>query len=925
MKVFGRFIFTVFTVIAAVNMCEVEAQHEPIDLRGDVRDQHGDAIVGAKVSLVNSQGRSVEVITDDRGRFQVEDLAAGTYTFKVFAEGFASHDEKISLMAGSMPRQIKITLYPSIAETVNIDEDKERVALDPGRASGAQVLKERELKAMPDDPDQFEEHLQLLATSSGSPPGGATVTVDGFLNEGRLPPKSAIREVRINPDLFSAEYDKPPYRGGRIEIYTRPGTTSFHGTGFFNFNDSVMNARDVFAPTRAPSTTRRYGFQFGGPLVRKRAGALFDFEARDIEDSATVNAIILDNDFQPTPLSVNMPTPKLLLIGSIRADWQINSANTFVARYDFNRDRLKNQGVGGFDLPERGYNSRAGGYELRLSETAVLSNRAFNEARLGLALRQITQEASSNAPAISVLGAFSAGGATGQSLIHKEQCLEFAGNLSVSFGKHSLKAGAQIIARRIDDARSDNFNGTFIFGGGVAPKLDSSGSIVADADGATFINVSGLEQYRRTLLGLPGGAPTRFSITKGNPLVSVNHWTMAGFAQDEWRLRRNLLISLGLRYESQNNPSDGVSLAPRLGLAYSPDKEQRWVLRARAGIFYDRISELLTLETRRLDGSHQNQIIVDSPSFPDPFKGGILLNVVPTLRRIDSKLRPPTSLQTQAGFERQMPRGWKLEMSYYWSRGWADLRSRNINAPLFGSGDDPLNAPRPLGVKENLLQFESSGSINGQVLFIGANQSSNKHFNIFSGYLLFDFHSDTDSAFSLPQSSYDFSGERSRPSWQSRHRAFLVCIINLPRSLRASSLFNIASGTPYNITTGRDNNGDGNFNDRPGFIDSGDLNAVQTIFGSLDPAAINGALRRNAGTNPVNATLDLDVSRSFSFGGKGRDNDSGYKLTLNARAGNLLNHANVSGLNGVLTSPFFGRANSAAPSRRIEVGARFSF
>src|SRR5262249_10244591 len=154
------------------------------------------------------------------------------------------------------------------------------------------------------------------------------------------------------------------------------------------------------------------------------------------------------------------------------------------------------------------------------------------------------------------------------------------------------------------------------------------------------------------------------------------------------------------------------------------DKKRHWVLRARAGLFYDRIPIPLAVETQRLDGQHVQQIIIDLPSFPDPFKSGAAEGQIPTVRLSNPALRPPTSFQTQAGFERQFGRGWKLDVSHYWSRSWAALRSRNLNAPMVGPGGDPAAAPRPFGVRQNILRFESSGSLTGSVLFIGLNQSS---------------------------------------------------------------------------------------------------------------------------------------------------------------------------------------------------------
>jgi hypothetical protein len=922
MNTFGHFAFAllVLFIVPTTGASVAHAQTRLVELQGEVRDQLEAVIVGARVSLTDEHGFRREAFTGEQGRFRFSALPPGPHVLSVVAEGFAAHAQELLLGHGDRPPRMVITLYPTITETVNVG--RETVGLDAANAAGAQVLTARELEALPDDPDQLEAQLQQLATSSGSAPGQATVTVDGFLSGGRMPPKSALREVRINPDLYSAEYDTPPYRGGRIEIYTRPGADAFHGSGFFNFNGSALNARETFAPVRAQTQTRRYGFQLGGPIVSKRSGFLLDFERRDIDEVGTVNAVILDKGFLPAPFAASVAAPRRLLIGSARADWQLDAKNTLVTRYDFNVQRLENQGVGGFNLPDRGFDSRTGEHSFRLTETAILSRRRINELRLGLTLYRLGQEAQSDSVAVNVPGSFAQGGATPQFVRRRELRLEIADYISIITSRHNLKFGVQIFNKQVRDVRSENPLGTFFFGGGLAPEIDAAGNI---AGGQALVNISGLEQYRRTLLGLPGGVPTRFTITRGDPSVGVSQWLLSGFIQDEWRLRKNLSLNLGLRYEGQNAPSDKASIAPRAGIAFSPDREQRWVLRARAGLFYERISEALMLETSRLDGLRQQQFLISSPTFPDPFAVPTLINTIPTVRRLDEQARPPASLQMQLALERQMPRGWKISLSHSWTRGWGSLRSRNINAPLIEGSADPLLAPRPSGVNENVLQFESSGRIKGRVLFLGVNQSAHKYFTLNFGYLFFDFKTDADTPFTLPQSSYSSEGEWARPYWQSSHRIFLVGTLNLPWKMRAAATLNAASGTPFNITTGRDNNGDGEFTDRPSPASASEASAIVTRFGAFDAVAANGTLGRNAGTNPSTATLDVNLSRTFTFGKRSAAAEGRYKLALNVRAGNLLNHTNLLGLNGVLASPFFGRANQAAPARHVELGLRLSF
>ncbi|HEV7373385.1 MAG TPA: TonB-dependent receptor [Pyrinomonadaceae bacterium] len=929
----GVTICALFNLIAIIIVCTVVVypQTRSHVVQGEVKDQHGDLLVGAKVSLTNEQNSTREAISDTRGAFRFSDLAEGRYELVIIFAGFSEHTETLMLRSDTSLAPLLINLYPTIKASVTVFDSQNGVGLDPQMAAGAKVLTEKELRTFADDPDELLQQLQELATSSGSAPGQATVTVDGFLTDGRIVPKSAIREVRINPDLFSAEFDKAPYQGGRIEIYTKPGAEKFHGAGFYNFNNTVLNARQAFAPTRAPSSSQLYGLQLGGPLVRKSMGFFLDYESRRINELATVDTVIADKNFQPVSFAASVPTPKRLTLGSARVDWQVSPATTFIARFDFNENKRENLGVGGFNLSDRAFDARTTEKSLRFTATTILSKSMLNEARLGLTLQQNRQQAASDGRITAVLGSFTQGGATVQSLDHREYRLEFADTLSMVAGNHSLRFGTQIFGKRVIDRRADNTQGTFIFGGGSAPQLDENGRIITGSDGPVIVNITSFEQYRRTLLGLPGGSPTRFSITIGDPQVRISQWLYAGFAQDEWRLLPNLTVSFGLRVEGQTSPTGQLSFAPRLGIAYSPDKKQRTVFRARAGIFYDRITESLELEARRLDGFRQQQLIADQPFFPDPFQNRVLLSAIPLKWILDPRLHPPVTFQVQLGFERQLAKGWKVETSYYWTQGWSLLRSRNINAPLIETtavgtvNPDPLVATRPFGASGNIMQFESSGKIRGQVLYLGVNQSGNKYFRLYAGYLLFDFHTDTDSAFLQPQSSYNLSGEDSRPSWQARHRAFMGGTINLPWKLHASPSLNIASGTPFNITTGRDNNGDGSFTDRPSLVDPSAPGAILTRFGAFDPTVVNGSLPRNAGTNRATATLDLGLSRTFGFGVNGASNDKPYQLTFNAHVSNLLNHVNVLGYSGVVTSPFFGRANNAAPARQITIGLRFSF
>jgi hypothetical protein len=548
-------------------------------------------------------------------------------------------------------------------------------------------------------------------------------------------------------------------------------------------------------------------------------------------------------------------------------------------------------------LPEAGYSEKLDRDDLRISDTLAFGASVLDEARLALTRQHQTETPNSTAPAIEVLGAFQDGGSPSQSLDERVSGIELNDTVSIAKKNWTLRSGIQVLGTRNWQYRTEDYNGIYILGGTAGPD----GSVV-----------SGLDQYRNWVMGLPGAAPSMFTIIQGDPVLSLSQWQVAVFAQDEWHASRNLAMSLGLRVETQTAPSVGLNWAPRLGLAYAPDRRRRWVLRLRAGLFYGRLDQSLALQARYLDG--QNRIETSSTWLPD---GSVV--TVTNQRILAPALRAPLSFQPQAGLEHQLRPGLSLNASLTWARSWRVTRSRNINAPEVPGG------PRPLGPDLNLFRYESTGSSRGTVLFTGLNEAVSKTISIFGGYLRMDFRSNADTPDLFPQSSYTDAGEWARPSWQSTNRVFVAGNARLPFGMSASLLLAAASGLPYNVTTGRDNNGDGIFNDRPEIVPAGTPGAVPTLFGYLNPNVVDGNLPRNAGTSPPTLTMDLNLSRRFALRKAEALSERGRALTINLRGTNVLNRLNPTAVNGVLGSPLFGTANAADPARRVEAGLRLDF
>ena len=195
---------------------------------------------------------------------------------------------------------------------------------------------------MSDDPDDLQADLQALAGPSAGPSGGQ-IYIDGFTG-GTLPSKDSIREIRINQNPFSPEYDKLGY--GRIEILTKPGTDKLHGNLFADFGDDIFDARNPYAAQKAPFLQRNFGGSLSGALGKK-ASFFLDVQDRDINNGNIINGVDVRPDHASAPpFNSVFEAPQNRLRISPRMDYQLNQNNTLTFRYGYTRNDLQDQGVG---------------------------------------------------------------------------------------------------------------------------------------------------------------------------------------------------------------------------------------------------------------------------------------------------------------------------------------------------------------------------------------------------------------------------------------------------------------------------------------------------------------------------------------------------------------------------------------------------
>jgi hypothetical protein len=298
-------------IVLAIALCAslpglLVAQQRPGSLRGQVLDELGGAIIGASVTAIDAKGVEKTVVTNDAGSYTINGLAPGKYTVRAVNAGFAINETADVEISAGKAQQFDITLKVAIEEQkVTIATDNRELSTEPENNAGAVVLKGEDIDALPDDPDDLAAALQALAGPSAGPNGGQ-IFVDGFTG-GRLPPRASIREIRINSNPFSAEYDRLGF--GRVEILTRPGTDRYRGQVSFNFNDDALNSRNPFATSRPPLQTRQYGGNYGGPLLKKKASFFVDFDKRDTDDETLIVAKVLDDDNNIVDFIETAPTP----------------------------------------------------------------------------------------------------------------------------------------------------------------------------------------------------------------------------------------------------------------------------------------------------------------------------------------------------------------------------------------------------------------------------------------------------------------------------------------------------------------------------------------------------------------------------------------------------------------------------------------
>jgi hypothetical protein len=838
-----------------------------------VKDPSGALVNKAQVQLLKNGKPQTTLQTNQKGEARFNKISPGRYQLHIEAAGFKAQTlEVVDIAAG--PNRTDIALEIDVIKVdVDVADEAQVRNTNPNGAAFSNVLTADQIAQLPDDPDEFENAINQLAGP------GAQVRVNGFRG-GKLPPKSQIREIRFRLNPYAPENHEAGF--GLVDIITKPGVNAWHGSFNFGFRDESLNGRQAFARFRGPEQQRRFGLSLDGPLWKNRTSLFLNADGSLAFDAKTIVATLPTGQFDDLAYR---PSRRLNL--DARVEHAVNKTHT--ARFQFQRNAVlqNNLGVGDFDLAARGFTQEQTEYIARVADSGVLGKKYFNEVRLQTRWLETAARSVSLGRTILVPGAFNDGSA--QRFGGRRQLdFELADNADYAIENHGVRFGGQLEAGKYRSNESTNAFGTFQFANLTAYQL---------------------------------GLPTQYTQRLGDPSVSYPQYQFGIYLQDDYRVRKNLTLSYGVRQEMQNHVSGKLHLAPRLGFVWSPKKNGSITIRGGAGIFYDWFTAQTYEQTLRVDGQRQRDLVITHPGYPNPFLGGIQTTLPPSRIQSDPDLQIPYIMQASVGLETNPFKLFRLMTNYQYQRGVHLLHGRNLNAPVPGVG-------RPDPTTGNITNIESSAYQSNHRLMVGVGPA--KFVNGFFwnvNYLLMKNTNEADSPLGLPANNFNLQADRGPAASDLRHLFSGFMSRRLKKGFGISAIFQITSALPYNVTTGFDNNLDTVINDRPpGVSRNSARGASRWEIGSR----VNWGKDFGPEQQPVGGPQVRMVRIGAGGDGAappsiGMGSTKKYRIEFYLQAFNLLNHTNLGVFNGVQTSPYFAQATSAQPPRRLEVGTRFNF
>lgn len=807
-----------------------------------VFDQNGDLITVGIVFVTNSEGKKVaEIELGKTKKPTTMIIGVGSYVLEIQSPGFKTYKKNIEIKKGQNNIEAQVSLE-DISVNVNVEQSEREKRIE--EAIGG-YLSEREIAALPEDGESIKEELQRRYGDD------ILIRIDGDFEGSQIPSRSEISSIKIVRSVFDAEFHG--VAGIIIDIRTKVAVSSFRGMVSLSFNNSNLNARNPLYLKRQPEQKTNLLFFLSGPLIKEKTS--FNISVFGIDGFRTQNfigAISDANENAPRKLK------NRIMFTTFEIKHELSGGHLLNLKYQINNFSFFR--LGPFDLPERGSTLSIPRYKFSAAESGTFKGKYINDIRFEFAkeFRKIVSESSDTAVIVS--GAFNSGG-FGLNLRDEATKFKLNDNLMFDAGKHSLKLGTEIEYEKFQSVSENNLNGRFIF--------------------------SGLANYENR-------TPSQFSRTIGATNVKLSQARTSVYFQDYFKIQKTVQLSLGLRYEWQSVLSDYNNFSPRFGFVISPEKSGKFIVRGGVGIFYDWLDTQILSAILGSDGRQGQNLIIINPGYPNPFDGGIVSQPLPvSVSRLADNLTNPYIFVAQSAFNYKLNKLVTFEGIYAFKRGLRHFRSRNINAPV--------NGIRPNPDFGRIQLLESSGATRENSFEFRIN-AYYKGVNIYGNYQLAKRTSDFSDALSLPTDSYNLRLDRGAADLDQRHKLNLSFNFDGWKNINVSPALRVESGFPFTITTGRDDNADTVFNDRP------------------------SGIGRNTERGEWLKQVDLRLRWKLSMKRLGLWKKDGKRsINFNANIRNLFNTTNLTNYVGVQTSPFFRRAASANPARSVDLGLSFAF
>jgi len=953
-------------------------------LSGQVRDPAGAVVVGASVRAKQvATGLVRSAMTSEAGLYVLPNLPAGEYEIEVTAPGFRPHRQMLTLSVGQAAT-LDVTLeVGGVLEAVTVMGQE--IALDPSKTEISQVIEERRITDLPIVGRNFVDFVLLspkVATGRASlgggpqqePPVGVGVTgatrlsfggqfeyhtfiavdgVDGTQSftglQRSAPSQEVAKEFRVVNSSYSAEFG----RGfGLVNIITRSGGNDWHGTGYVFFRNEALDARN---PLQRPELERlrqtQYGGVVSGPIVRDRTFFVANYEGQQRDERPLFSEVVLSNlgalnairrQFGLSEETLNVLTTNDYNAFFGKVDHQLSGQHTLTGRYNFvDGESLNVMPVSRASLtPSALRNNTLRDQSLMVALTSVPTAQTANDLRFQYARRTFHYvPVRYNEPALEIPGLILMGHTYQDFEFYKESRVQFLDNFTYVVGAHSLKFGADVNHLRTTEFWDIWFPARVIF-----PSL------------AAFL---GRPPFAAPTIAAIQWSPPELS-TRVDPTTralpreweegsraSLTHHFLGFFAQDQWRVRPSLTLSLGLRWDAHLVPTDFVrrdlnNFQPRVGFSWSLGRTQSTVIRGGAGLFHDKFlagSVIVPSLLGDRDGflrqnmnpnfTRRNATLwifslvgppVATPAFQEWLRTGIYPSG-PTVRKLSLTLtdrvatRQPYAIQSSLEIERRVGRSLFVGTNYLFVRGLKlILFSGNLNAVQ--TGTHPVTGKPVYGARRfpayDLINpfFQASQSVyhggtvqvryrQGESVDVSAHYTFSKTIDLPTGIALQQ----------IPEDPLNWRRDRGLSNQHVAHRFVLNFLGTAPSSWRILRNFKLAgivtlqSARYFNVITGADTNGDGNpLTDRP------------------------GQLGRNTFSGDPYYSVDVRVSREIRASER-------VSVEPLVELFNLFNTVNVLEYNTVwgspdLTaapSPDFGSIRSVAPARQLQLALRVRF